>query len=177
MALMSTNHSNQNLPELQKRGAKHVPNNIHNLDVVTCSIHIANSAFLEGIKCLKDSVNVDQFAIDLHFFVKLSVMRREDYRGVSKLTDVTMHYVIRHCQTHWLSLDKVLGRIIEQYENLKGCFLKTLPMLPDLKGKSGVNQTEHYQRIKNVLASKTALAYMLFIVHVCQGFKEFVVPL
>ena len=100
MALMSTNHSNQNLPELQKRGAKHVPNNIHNLDVVTCSIHIANSAFLEGIKCLKDSVNVDQFAIDLHFFVKLSVMRREDYRGVSKLTDVTMRYVIRHCQTH-----------------------------------------------------------------------------
>ena len=50
-------------------------------------------------------------------------------------------------------------------------------MLPELKGKSGVNQTEHYQRIKNVLASKTALAYMLFIVHVCQGFKEFVIPL
>ena len=80
--------------ELQKRGAAHF------LEVVTCSIHIASNTFLEGIKCLKDSVNVDQFAIDLHFFVKLSVMRREDYRGVSKLTDVTMHYVIRHCQTH-----------------------------------------------------------------------------
>ena len=57
---------------------------------------IANNAFLEGIKCLKDNVNVDQFAIDLHFFFKLSATRREDYRGVSELTDVTTHYVIKH---------------------------------------------------------------------------------
>ena len=166
--------------ELQKRGAAHF------LEVVTCSIHIANNAFLEGIKCLKDSVNVDQFAINLHFFVKLSATRSEDYRGMSELTDVTMHYVIKHWQTHWLSLDKVLGRIIEQYESLKGYFLKTLPMLPEFKEKSGVSQTECYQRIKNVLASKTALAYMSFIAHVRQrifkrylseGFKEFVSPL
>ena len=102
--------------ELQKRGAAHF------LDVVTCSIHIANNAFSEGIKCLKNSVKVDQFPIDLHFFVKLSATRREDYRGVSESTDVTMHYVIKHFQTNWLSLDKVLGRIIEQYENLKEYF-------------------------------------------------------
>ena len=63
--------------ELQKRGATHF------LDVGTCSIHIANNAFLEGIKCLKDNVNVDQFVIDLHVFFKLSAARRENYRGVS----------------------------------------------------------------------------------------------
>ena len=68
-------------------------------------------------------------------------------------------------------------RIIEQYENLKEYFLKTLPTLPGFKGKNGVNQTERYQRIKNVLTSKTALAYMSFIVHMCQDFKKFVVPL
>ena len=88
-----------------------------------------------------------------------------------------MHYVIKHCQTCWLSLDKVLVRIIVQYKNLKVYFLKTLPTLPGFKGKNGVNQTERQQRIKNVLTSKTALAYMLFIVHVRQDFKEFVVPL
>ena len=81
--------------ELQKRGVTHF------LDVGTCSIHIANNAFLEGIKCLKYNVNVDQFSVDLHFFFKLSSVRREDYRGVSELTtDVTTHYVIKHCQTH-----------------------------------------------------------------------------
>ena len=95
--------------------------------------------FLESIKCLKDNVNVDQFAIDLHFFFKLSAARREDCRGVSELTDLTMHDVINHCQTCWLSLDKVLLRIIKQYKNLKEYFLKTLPMLPGFKGKNGVN--------------------------------------
>ena len=67
------------------------------MDVRTCPIHIASNSFLEGIKGLKDNVNVDQFPIDLHFFFKLSAARREDYRGVSKLTDVTTHYVIKHC--------------------------------------------------------------------------------
>ena len=126
---------------------------------------------------MKDYVNVDQFAIDLHFFFKLSAARREDYRGVSKLTEVTTHYVIKHCQTCWLSLDEVLGKIIEQYGNLKEYYFKTLPTLPGFKGENGVNQTERYQRIKNVLTSKTALAYMSFIVYVCQDFNEFVVPL
>ena len=157
--------------ELQKRGATHF------LDVGTCSIHVANKAFLEGIKCLKNNVNVDQFATDLHFFCKLSAAISEDYRGVSELTDVPTHYVIKYCQTLWLSLDKVLMRIIEQYENLKEYFLITLATLPGFKRKNGVNQTERYQRIRNVLTSKAALAYMSFLVHVCQDFKEFVLPL
>ena len=65
--------------ELQKRGVTRF------LDVVICSVHIANNTFLEGFKYLKDSVNVDQFAIDLHFLFKLSAMRREDYKGVSEM--------------------------------------------------------------------------------------------
>ena len=146
--------------ELQKRHITHF------LDVGTCSIHIANNASLEGIKCLKDNINVDQFAIDLHFFVKLSAVRREHYRGLSELTDVTMHYVIKYCETRWLSLDKVLVRIIERYEHLKEYFLKTVHTLAGFNGENGVNQNECYQRIKNVLTSKTAPAYMLFIVHV-----------
>ena len=63
--------------ELQKRGATLF------LEVGTCSIHIASNTFLEGIKCLKDDVNVDQFAIICIFILKLSAARREDYRGVS----------------------------------------------------------------------------------------------
>ena len=60
---------------------------------------------------------------------------------------------------------------------MKEYFLTKLPTLPGFKEKNGINQTERYKRLKNVLASKTVLAYMLFIVHMCQDFKEFVVPL
>ena len=74
MTPMSTNHSNQNLPKsFKKRGATHF------FDVGTCSIHIVNNAFLEGIKCLKDNVLVDPFAVDLQV--------------CPELTGVTTHYV------------------------------------------------------------------------------------
>ena len=49
------------------------------MDVGTCSIHIVNSAFLEGVKCLKDNVIVDPFAVDLQV--------------CPELTGVTTHYV------------------------------------------------------------------------------------
>ena len=67
--------------------------------------------------------------------------------------------------------------IFERYKHLKEYFLKTPSTLPGFKGKNGINKTERYQRIKNALTSKTALAYILFIVHVCQDFKEFALPL
>ena len=55
MAPMSVN---QNSPKSFKKELPHT-----SWMLVTCSIHIANNASLEGIKCLKDNVNVDQFAI------------------------------------------------------------------------------------------------------------------
>ena len=90
--------------ELQKGGATLF------LDIGTCSIHIANNAFLEGIKCLKDNVNVDQFAIDLIFLFQTICSRsRRLY-----LIDVSTQCVIKHCQTRWLILDKMPLGIIEQ---------------------------------------------------------------
>ena len=160
--------------ELRKRGATYF------LDVVMLYSH-GKQRFFRGYQMFERcNVNVDQFAIHffaMHFCFNLPAVRREDYRGVSEATDVIMHYVMKHCQTRWLSVDKVLVRIIEQYENLKEYFLKTPPTLPGFKGKNEVNQTERYQRIRNVLTSKTALAYMSFIVHVSQDCNEFVVPL
>ena len=128
------------------------------LDIGTCSLHIVNNAFLEGLKELKNEINLDEFAIDLHFFMKYSAVRREDFVNIVSVMEITAHFLLRHCTTRWLSLDKVLVQIIEQYENLKEYFLKTLPKLPGFHGKNGVEQTECYQRIKSNLNSPGALA-------------------
>ena len=78
------------------------------LDIGTCSLHIVNNAFLEGLKELKNEINLDEFAIDLHFFMKYSAARREDYVNIVSVTETTAHFLLRHCTTRWLSLDKVL---------------------------------------------------------------------
>ena len=78
------------------------------LDIGTCSLHIVNNAFLEGLKELKRVINLDEFAIDLHFFMKYSTAQREDYANIVSVTEITAHFLLRHRTTRWLSLDKVL---------------------------------------------------------------------
>ena len=118
----------------------------------SCPLHIISDGFGKGIKYIDAIVNfdqfaIDQFAIDLHSFFKLSAARREDLSEMSNFTDVIVHYVIRHCESRCLSIEKVLVRINEQWPNLQ-YFLTELPKRPEFKGKSGVNSADRYKRIK-----------------------------
>ena len=131
---------------------------------------------MEGLKELKNEINLDEFAIDLYFFMKYSAAQREDSVNIVSVTEITAHFLLIHCVTRWLSLDKVLVRIIEQYENLKEYLLKTLPKLPGFRGNNGVEQTVK-QRIKSNLNNPGAVAYMYFVVYIAQDFKNFVLPL
>ena len=38
------------------------------IDIGSCPLHSANNVFSEGLKLLKDCVNLDQITLDLHFF-------------------------------------------------------------------------------------------------------------
>ena len=77
------------------------------IDIGSCPLHIVNNSFAKGINSLKSVIDLDRFAIDLHFFFSLSSARREDFQGMSEITDVTVHYLLKHCCTRWLSIDKV----------------------------------------------------------------------
>ena len=146
------------------------------IDKGSCALHSANNAFSNGLKSLKDTINLDQIAIDLHFF-KRSAARMEDYKEISAFTEVTSHFVLKHCQTRWLSLDRVLVQIVEQFENLKEFLLVKLPTIPGFKGKNGIRDSERCQRIKKVLTSPVTKANMLFIINIAQNFKDLVIPL
>ena len=147
------------------------------ITIGSCALHTVNNAFGKGLKELKAAeIDLDQFAIDLHFFLKLSSARREDFRKMSSITDVTVHYLLRHCQTRWLSIERVLVRIIEQFENIRTYFLVELPKLPGFKGK-GIGSTERYKRINSLLNNKDLLPCMTFVVFVSQDFRKFMLPL
>ena len=88
-------------------------------------------SFKKGISSLP--VDLDQFAVDLHGFFKLSAARREDYPKMENLTEVTSGYVLRHSSVRWLTLKFVLVRIKEQWENLKEYFCSFLPQQKEFK--------------------------------------------
>ena len=86
--------------------------------VSSCALYIVNNSINQGMNILKKhDLDLDQFAIDLHFFQRSSA-RREDFKEVSIITNAASPYVLRHCQTRWLNIKKVLVRIIKQRSNL-----------------------------------------------------------
>ena len=103
------------------------------LTVGSCPIHIANNAFNKMLSTLSPFINLDQLASDLHGFFSKSAARRIEYSQSESITEISSKFMIRHVKTRWLSLEKVLVRVIEQWPNLKEYFLNTIKADPDIK--------------------------------------------
>ena len=71
------------------------------IDIGSCLLHSASNDFFEGLKLLKDCINLDQIALDLHF-LKISAAIWEDYKGVSSITEINSNFVSKHSQTRRL---------------------------------------------------------------------------
>ena len=49
------------------------------LDIGTCPLHVVHNSFCKGVTAL--NFDVDQYALDIYFFFKLSAGRRADYKS------------------------------------------------------------------------------------------------
>ena len=154
-----------------------VRNNNSFISCGSCPLHTVHNAFGKGMLSLKERINLDQFVIDLHFFFERSAARREDFASMGYITDVTVHYLLRHCESRWLSIEKVLVRVIEQFANIRTYFLDELPKKKEFKGEKGIGNTKRYQRIAECLKDSSLQSFMAFVVFVAQDFKKFLVPL
>ena len=69
-------------------------------------------SFWSLLDILKPSIDLDQVAIDLHFFFKRSAARRKDYKIVESVTEFTTHCMKKHLEKHlescWLSIENLL---------------------------------------------------------------------
>ena len=72
-------------------------------------------------------------------------------------TAVTAEFLLKYCSTHWLYIDKVLVRMLEQ------CFLSKLPTLSGFKGKKWMGDSERMKVVNNPLV----FPCMMLIVCVC----------
>lgn len=141
------------------------------VDVGTCGLHNCHNGFAKALACL--NFDFDGFAYDLWYFFKNSAARREDYKFTELLTEIESRFVLRHVPSRWLSLKKVLQRIIDQWDNLKEYFLNFLPTTTGFKRH--VETTQRYQSIRKCLTSKTSLLYMSFAVYVGEMMDNFLV--
>ena len=142
------------------------------LSLGSCPLHTVNNGFGEGMKKPEVIVDIEQFLIDVHFFFKLSSARREDFKEMETITDVTAQYLLKYCSTLWLCIGKGVVKMHQQY--VHAYFITMLPTLPNFKGKSDVEATARYQRMKKNLNDSFLLPNMAFIVYATQIFQPFV---
>ena len=155
------------------------------IEVGTCPLHIVNNGFGKAVEALKESiVDLDEVAIDFHSFYKYSAARREQYTVCHEITGVTAKMMEKHCSTRWLSLEKVLVKLMEQWENLSEYLRKVptlpgftgskVPTLPGFTGSKGISSTGRYVRIKGYLQSKKIPVVIVFVVSFAQDFRKFI---
>ena len=156
--------------QFEKKGKTLIP-------VGTCTLHTVATAFSVGLKMLEPDFELDQFAIELHSFFKYSAKRIEQYFTTDLITNLEPQRILRHCETRWLSLQKILMRIFEQLQNLKVYFLETITKDLSFKGKNGVGASAKYLPIKKLLTSKKLPVIMTAVIYVAQVFKAFTIPL
>ena len=73
----------------------------------------------ELVKGIDNIVELDQMAFDFHFFIKYSAGRREDFAKISETVGILSRHLEKHCTSRWISLDKVLLELTEQFNSLK----------------------------------------------------------
>ncbi|XP_066933369.1 uncharacterized protein [Clytia hemisphaerica] len=135
------------------------------LQLGTCSLHPVHSAFRKGLSEL--DFPFDSFFHDLSFYFHLSSARREDYKSMEEITEVTAEYVKKHGPTRWLSMKPVGARVLEQIKNLKKYFFTYLPK------SDGFRKCERYERIVKILKRDDLEAYLGFMLYFSQDFESF----
>ena len=93
--------------------------------VVGCPCHLIALAAGKAANALP--VKVDDFIIDIYFYLDKSSKRQQNLNSFMDEFNITMKKVTKHVVTRWLSLGKCIPRILHQWDALEAFFKSEVP--------------------------------------------------
>ena len=90
------------------------------INVGTCNLHVVHNSFCKALEAYGSPV--DDLAVDIHSFFKISSAKREDFKFIQLEEALDTHTFLRHVPSRWLTLGPVVDRLIEQWEPLQKYF-------------------------------------------------------
>ena len=90
------------------------------INIGTCNLHVVHNSFCKALEAY--GTPVDDLAVDIHSFFKISSARREDFKFIQLEEEMETHTFLRHVPSRWLTLGPVVDRLIEQWEPLQKYF-------------------------------------------------------
>lgn len=128
---------------------------------IGCVCHLASLCLTAGIKALP--LDVDDFFVDLYYFFDKSAKRKEEFRAFQDFVGVKELKILKHCPTRWLSLEKVIKRLLQQWDALHAYFDK----------ESENNHAARVLRLNNHLKSLKTKLYFLFLDYALDSLCKF----
>jgi hypothetical protein len=126
-----------------------------------CVCHLSNLCLLAGVKALP--IDVDDFFVDLFYYFDKSSKRKEELREFQEFTGTKELKIIKHCKTRWLSLEKAVKRVLQQWCALHAYF--------DREAES--NRVARVLRLDEHLKSPLTKLVMLFLEFALDSLNKF----
>lgn len=124
-----------------------------------CACHLIHLAAQHSSKEL--DLALEEFLVDIYFYIKKSSKRLESLKLCQELSDVEVHKILKYGSTRWLSMDRVINRILEQWEPLKMFFCK-----------KETGKSDALLRIQSKFLNPTTYLYLLFLQSVIPLFEK-----
>ena len=119
--LLCFNSDTCNTMKGQRNGVvRHLLDRQQNLVDMGCICHIENLAVKAAVKVLP--INIDALLVDINTHFYLSVKRKEEFKSFCEFVNVTHKQILSHVETRWLSLLRVITRVIELWPALVSYF-------------------------------------------------------
>ncbi|KAB0790621.1 hypothetical protein PPYR_14935 [Photinus pyralis] len=135
--------------------------NFPGIVIVKCICHSAHLCDSEACKQLPR--HCEDLSRNIYNHFKYSSKRQHDFRQFQSFLNLEIHKLLHPSQTRWLSLNEVVGRIIEQWDALKLYFTNT--WLSD--------RLVATEQIFNALNDPFMKLYYLFLLWILPKFTEF----
>ena len=131
--------------------------------IMGCPCHIVhNTAGKAGDAFYKTTgFNVDDMVVDLFYWFDKSTKRKVSLQRYCDFCDTAYREIVKHVNTRWLSLERAVGRVLQQYSALKSYF------------QSEEDSNPRFQRLKKLFADPMTEVYLFFYQATLQTFVNF----
>lgn len=136
------------------------------INIGTCNLHVVHNSFCKALEAYGSPV--DELAMDIHTFFKISSARREDFKFIQLEEEVDTHTFLRHVPSRWLTLGPVVDRLIEQWEPLQKYFTELAN-----KDPKNAPTSSAFKRLCTRLQNKQTLVELNFLKSVMPLYHSF----
>ena len=115
--------NNRAQPELWTEIVNACPIKQPKLFSLNCLCHLAALCAAAALKKLP--VSVDEFLINIFYHFKHSSKRYSEFSAIrEEFSDIVPLWILKHCTTRWLSLERCVKRLLDQWPALYAYFDK-----------------------------------------------------